>query len=273
MSAGEVSHHDLPVGLALSQVLRDPRFLLLPERREPTGASINGLGAISSCARGGRLVVLSAAHVVVGVLLRWHCIDEVGVQEVIVHVKVQVSIDDGGLVVGCRHDPSVAGPSVGDLLIPAVVKLEASPVMVSQHAEPRLVGETSSLVDALEDLVKLVLGREGDLIHGASARLLDAAPVEVVADVEDVLRIHKCSTGLEGVGNQLLRLVVHACHVAAASGAGRLASGVEALHELLMVAKPLGVRLVPPAPWEHAGPRSSAPVVGDNGFPALWWVK
>ena len=39
---------------------------------------------------------------------------------------------------------------------PAVVELAASPVMVAQDAQPRLVAKPGSLVDALKDLVELM---------------------------------------------------------------------------------------------------------------------
>ena len=183
MSAREVGDDNLPVRLTLSHELRDPWLLLSPKRGEPARARIHRLRAIRCRTRGGGLVVLSTAHVVVGVLLWWHGIDEVGVQEEVVHIEAEVCVDDGRLVVGSRHDPAVASPGVGDLLIPAVVELEASPIMVAQDAEPGLVCEAGPLINAFEDLIELVLRRVRDLIHRTPTCLLDAAPVKVVPNL------------------------------------------------------------------------------------------
>ena len=40
--------------------------------------------------------------------------------------------------VGRRHAPAIGFPGVGDLLVPAVVKDTASPVVVAQDAQPDL---------------------------------------------------------------------------------------------------------------------------------------
>ena len=273
MSTRKVRNHNLPVRLALSHELLDPWLLLRPERGEPAGAGIHGLGSIR-CSTGGRgLVVLSAAHVVVGVLLWRHGIDEVGVQEKVVYVEAEVCVHDGGLVVGRGHDPAVAGPGVGDLLIPAVVKLEAPPVMVAQNTEPRLVGEAGPLIDTFEDLVKLVLRRVRDLIHRTPTRLLNTAPVEVVTYVEDILWVDERSAGFKGIGYQKLGLIVYACHIAALWGTWSLAASIKALHELLMIAVLHVVHFVPATPGKDAGTRSTTPIVGDDGGPSLWRIE
>jgi len=77
------------------------------------------------------------------------------------------------------------------------------------------VGQAGPAVDLLEDLVELVVRREGDLVHGGPASLLDAAPVEVVADVEDVLGLVGLGPCLHGLGNELLRLLVDFPNVSA----------------------------------------------------------
>ena len=41
--------------------------------------------------------------------------------------------------VGRRHAPAIGFPGVGNLLVPAVVKNTASPVVVAQDAQPDLV--------------------------------------------------------------------------------------------------------------------------------------
>ena len=124
----------------------------------------------------------------VGVLLGRHGIDEVGVKEEVIHIEVLVRVDNGGLVVGSWHDPSVASPGVGDLLIPAVVELESSPVMVAQNTKPGLVGKARPLIHTFENLIELVLRRVRDLIHRTPTCLLDAAPVKVVPDLGLFLR-------------------------------------------------------------------------------------
>ena len=191
VAAGEVGHRNLPVPLALGQDPGDPLLLLRPQGREPARAGVHRTRALRGGAGGARPVVRSAAHVVVGILLRRLRIHKVGVQEVVVHAEAKVRIDHGGGVVRGRHHPTVAGPGVGHLLVPGVVKLEATPVMVPQNAEPGLVAEPRALVDAFEDLVELVLGGVGDLVHGEATGLLDASPVEVVSHVQDVPGLRK----------------------------------------------------------------------------------
>ena len=161
-------------------------LLLRPQSRKPSRAGVNRSRPIRSSAGGARAVVRSAAHVVVGILLWGLCVNKVGVQEVVVHAEAKVSIDHGGGVVRGRHHPAVAGPGIRHLLVPGVVKLEATPVVVAQNTEPRLVAETRALVDAFENLIELVLRWVGDLVHGKPTSLLDASPVEVVPHIQDV---------------------------------------------------------------------------------------
>jgi len=47
------------------------------------------------------------------------------------------------------------------------------------------------------------------LVHGFPAGFLNAAPVEVVAHVQNVLRILQRGTGLEGIGHKDLWVVIH----------------------------------------------------------------
>mmetsp|Transcript_15897 Transcript_15897/g.37541 ORF Transcript_15897/g.37541 Transcript_15897/m.37541 type:complete len:231 (-) Transcript_15897:378-1070(-) len=145
--------------------------------------------------------------------------------------------------------------------------------MVAQNTEPGLVGEARSLIHTFEDLIELVLRRVRDLIHRTPTCLLDAAPVKVVPNVEDVLWVDESSAGFKGIGHQKLRLIIYACHIATLWGARSLAAGVEAFHELLVVAELHCVHLVPAAPGEDAGSRPASPLVSHNGLPALWWVQ
>mmetsp|Transcript_37594 Transcript_37594/g.86801 ORF Transcript_37594/g.86801 Transcript_37594/m.86801 type:complete len:300 (-) Transcript_37594:327-1226(-) len=209
----------------------------------------------------------------VGVLLWWHGIDEVGIQEEVVHIKILVGIDHGGPVIGCRQYPSVAVPGVGHLLVPTVVELETSPVVVAQHAEPRLVAEAGTLIDAFEDLIELMLCRISNLVHGRPAGLLNAPPVEVVAHVQDVLRIFERCAGFEGVGHQHLRLIVHPGHIATRRITRRLATRVEAFHQLRVATKLHSVHLVPAAPWKDTWPGPAAPVIRHDGGTTLRRVQ
>mmetsp|Transcript_58824 Transcript_58824/g.154938 ORF Transcript_58824/g.154938 Transcript_58824/m.154938 type:complete len:351 (-) Transcript_58824:172-1224(-) len=236
--AGEVRHDDLPGGLRGRHLLLQPCLLLRPEVPEPGLARINRRRPVGlRAARVGR-VVLAAAHVVLRVLLRVLGVHHVGVGEEDVHVEALVGVRDVLAPVGRRHDPPVARPGVRDLLVPAVVEDAAAPVVVAEHAQPLLAAEAGPLVHALEDLVELVLGRGRDLAHVGAARLLDAAPIEVVPDVQDVLGVLQGGAGLESICNELLRPRVDVGHEAATGGALRPPS-VEALHELIVGAQQL----------------------------------
>mmetsp|Transcript_35700 Transcript_35700/g.66492 ORF Transcript_35700/g.66492 Transcript_35700/m.66492 type:complete len:308 (+) Transcript_35700:260-1183(+) len=202
MPAGEVRDHNLPRGRGLRKDTTHPNLLLLPEGLKPARAGFDRLGAPSGRTRGPRPVVLGAAHVVVWVLFWRHGVDEIRVKEVIVDIKAQVLVDDRCLVVRRGQHPTVAEPGIGQLLVPTIVELEASPVMVSEDTEPWLLTETRSLVHSLKDLIELVLGGIRDLIHRRATRFLDATPVKVVPNVEDVLGIHLGRPGLERLCDQ-----------------------------------------------------------------------
>mmetsp|Transcript_109421 Transcript_109421/g.153107 ORF Transcript_109421/g.153107 Transcript_109421/m.153107 type:complete len:223 (-) Transcript_109421:361-1029(-) len=182
----EMCYGNLPSSLALGQQPCDPFLLFRPQRSKPAWASINRGGSICSCTCGRRFVVLSAAHVVVGIFLWCFGIHKVGVQEIIVDIKAQVCIDNSGAVVGCWHYPAIGSPGVRHLLIPTVVELEASPVMIAQDTKPGLATETGTLVNTLKDLIKLMLRRVRDLVHGLPTGLLNPAPVEIITNVEDI---------------------------------------------------------------------------------------
>mmetsp|Transcript_86367 Transcript_86367/g.220020 ORF Transcript_86367/g.220020 Transcript_86367/m.220020 type:complete len:379 (+) Transcript_86367:374-1510(+) len=268
LTAREVGDHDLPGRRRLTEFVLQPDLLLSPQGLEVGGAILDGCRTLRRRAIGTYRVVRLAADVV----LRVH-------PWTLRVVDVRVDHEDVGReqfrrvlhahhVVRGRHDPAVAGPSVRNLLIPTVVKTTATPIVVAQNAQPRLALEARARVDALKDLVELVMSREGDLIHGGAASLLDAAPVEIVADVQEVLRLIDLGALLHRLRHQLLGLVVHAGHEAAGHRAVRSSSFV-ALDEILMVAQLDSVVPVPTRPRENAGPRLGAPVVRDEGRPTL----
>mmetsp|Transcript_91290 Transcript_91290/g.229482 ORF Transcript_91290/g.229482 Transcript_91290/m.229482 type:complete len:258 (-) Transcript_91290:433-1206(-) len=117
--------------------------------------------------------------------------------------------------------------------------------------------------------------RVRQLMHRSPASFLDATPVEVVTDVQDVLRLVHQGTRLHCLCNQLLGLVVDSHHEAASLGATYLVLplGVVASDELLMVAKFFGVTRIPSGPREDAGPGLRPRLVGDDARPALDGVQ
>mmetsp|Transcript_75448 Transcript_75448/g.119702 ORF Transcript_75448/g.119702 Transcript_75448/m.119702 type:complete len:229 (-) Transcript_75448:32-718(-) len=117
-----------------------------------------------------------------------------------------------------------------------------------------------------------MLGRVRDLVHGLPTGLFDATPVEVVAHIQDVVRVLHRRTGPEGVGHQELRLHVDLWHEAAARSAAG-ASRIEALHELLMSADQLRVGTVPPAAREDVRAGRVPSRVGNDGRTAAAWTQ
>mmetsp|Transcript_44155 Transcript_44155/g.113633 ORF Transcript_44155/g.113633 Transcript_44155/m.113633 type:complete len:250 (+) Transcript_44155:341-1090(+) len=185
LAAREVRHHDLPRGLGLAQLLLEPHLLLGPELLEVCDTSLDGHRAADHTASRTRRVVRGAADVVLGVLRGLLGIVEIGVGHEEVDGEALIHVLDTRHVIRRRHHPTVADPSVGDLLIPAVVELAAAPIMVAEDAEPRLAIEARALVHLLVDLVELVVRCEGNLAHRRAASLFNATPIEVVADIED----------------------------------------------------------------------------------------
>ena len=165
---------------------------------------------------GTRWIVGRAADVVLGIQLWVLSILGVGVHHVDVHGEACIHEVNMLAPVGRWHSPSVAVPGVGNLLVPAVVEDAAAPVMVAQNTQPGLAIQAGSIVDALKDLVELVVGHVRDLIHGCAAGLLNATPIEVVTHIQNELWISFCSSLLERACHQLLGLVVEALDKATA---------------------------------------------------------
>mmetsp|Transcript_21338 Transcript_21338/g.67440 ORF Transcript_21338/g.67440 Transcript_21338/m.67440 type:complete len:280 (+) Transcript_21338:369-1208(+) len=175
-------------------------------------------GSAASCP--GR-VVLVAADVVVGVVRGGLRVHGVGVEHEDVGAEALVREHHALHEVLRGHDPAAALPRVGDLLVPGVVELEAAVVVVAQDAQPWLAVEARAAVDPLEDVVEHALRQARHHVHGAAAVLGDAGPVEVVPDVDDVVR--RAVRGVEPhlLGDLLLCNVVSASHKRP-----RIASGV-----------------------------------------------
>eukprot|EP00429_Kryptoperidinium_foliaceum_P053308 CAMPEP_0176085894 /NCGR_PEP_ID=MMETSP0120_2-20121206/42994_1 /TAXON_ID=160619 /ORGANISM="Kryptoperidinium foliaceum, Strain CCMP 1326" /LENGTH=203 /DNA_ID=CAMNT_0017419721 /DNA_START=9 /DNA_END=616 /DNA_ORIENTATION=+ len=106
-------------------------------------------------------------------------------------------------------------------------------------------------------------------MHREAAVPLDASPIKVIADVQDILRPVHYGVPLQLVRNQELGLGVHLVHVTAAIDARGLALGLETFNELVMAADALRVRRVPPRAGEDGGPRHRSPTVGDQPRPAV----
>mmetsp|Transcript_76759 Transcript_76759/g.248594 ORF Transcript_76759/g.248594 Transcript_76759/m.248594 type:complete len:259 (+) Transcript_76759:832-1608(+) len=136
--------------------------------------------------------------------------------------------------------------------------------MVTQSAGPR----RAPRVHAIEDGAELVLGGGAQLAHGDAASLLDAAPVEVVADVEHILRTLQRRPRVEGIRDQVLRPSVDTFGPGAPRYA-RCTLRLEAVLKLRFVAKQLAVALVPACPREDLGPRCVASRIGDDSGAVL----
>mmetsp|Transcript_9372 Transcript_9372/g.20407 ORF Transcript_9372/g.20407 Transcript_9372/m.20407 type:complete len:204 (+) Transcript_9372:355-966(+) len=183
VAAGEVREADLPIRVALRHLLQSPGLVLPPELHEPLVATVHVGGTPDRSTCGSWRVVLSAAHVVLRVLFWGLGIHGVAVVHDDVDGEAEVWIVDVLEPVRCRHAPARACPGVGNLLIPSVVELPASPVVVAKDADPGLVAEATALVDTLEDGIELMARGRGNAVHGGAAILLDTSPIEVVPNV------------------------------------------------------------------------------------------
>eukprot|EP00408_Alexandrium_pacificum_P041736 CAMPEP_0171254674 /NCGR_PEP_ID=MMETSP0790-20130122/52357_1 /TAXON_ID=2925 /ORGANISM="Alexandrium catenella, Strain OF101" /LENGTH=292 /DNA_ID=CAMNT_0011722571 /DNA_START=83 /DNA_END=958 /DNA_ORIENTATION=- len=186
VAAREVGDGDLPVRSGQSQPLLQPFGLRVPEALEPREAALHRRWTAGSGAVDLICVVLLAADVMHRVLIRRLCIHGVAVKHENVNTEALVGEVHVLAKVQRRHDPSaLAGPRVGDLLVPSVAEHPPTVVVVPEHAEPRLAIQAWTVVDLLEDVVEQLLGDGRYLVHRAPAHLWDASPVEVVPNVQD----------------------------------------------------------------------------------------
>mmetsp|Transcript_126991 Transcript_126991/g.355667 ORF Transcript_126991/g.355667 Transcript_126991/m.355667 type:complete len:422 (-) Transcript_126991:74-1339(-) len=273
--AREVRHDDLPVRRGRPELRLRPGFVLGPEIPEPLLAGPDVAGTARGGAAGAALVVallevpLLAADVVFGILGGILRIHRVRVDEDDVHGEALVGVVHTLEEVWRRHHPTGARPSVRDLLVPPVVEDAAAPIVVAEDAEPWHAGEPRPLVDTLEDLVELVPRLRRDRAHGRAAIPLDAAPIEIIAYVQDVRRLVPRGMLLQLICDEELWLRVHLVDIPAASRTWRLALRLVALHELIVRAHELGVRGVPAGAREDGRPRHCAPPVCDEPRPAI----
>mmetsp|Transcript_55355 Transcript_55355/g.103868 ORF Transcript_55355/g.103868 Transcript_55355/m.103868 type:complete len:516 (-) Transcript_55355:463-2010(-) len=217
VSALEVSGNDLPCGGRLLQLLLNPFRLGFPGVPHELETGVQ----IPRAARAGAVrpwrIVRSSADIMLRIGTLRVRIHGVGVQHVDLHREVGILHPLHEVL--SRHDPPVAGPGVGDLLIPGLVELETAIVMVSEYAEPWLAINARAVVDALKDLVELVFSHRVDLVHGSPAIRVHTSPVKIVADVDDQVGIAAGSSLLELVCHVQLCMVVRFVHVVADGGA------------------------------------------------------
>mmetsp|Transcript_56903 Transcript_56903/g.92161 ORF Transcript_56903/g.92161 Transcript_56903/m.92161 type:complete len:270 (+) Transcript_56903:666-1475(+) len=192
------------------------------------------------------------AEVVLWVLFTVLGIHGIRVEHVNVHRKIEVWVLNMLAPIWGRHDPALAVPGVGNLLIPAIVEDTATVVMVAEYTEPRHFAEGLPSVHPFKNLIELVQGCVRELAHRCAAVLFDAAPVEVISNIENIIWLHQARPRLESIGNQDLRLIVHAPDIPAPWDARRVPFLVEAFDELLVVTNLTVMMLVPPGPWENA---------------------
>mmetsp|Transcript_182304 Transcript_182304/g.443730 ORF Transcript_182304/g.443730 Transcript_182304/m.443730 type:complete len:387 (+) Transcript_182304:392-1552(+) len=195
----EVRHHDAPLGGGLGHNLVKPVLLLDPEVVEPLLASARTLGGTARLRAVGRRWVVGAADVVRRPVPVVERVPDVRVHEVVVDREVVVLHRD--VVVQSRSHPPVLaglrlGPRVADGLVPGHVHAPAAPVVVAEDPQPHEAIEAGTIVDVLEDLLELVCGFLLVLLGSSigihlgevlgAAKVVHAAPVEVVTHVQDV---------------------------------------------------------------------------------------
>mmetsp|Transcript_30227 Transcript_30227/g.64313 ORF Transcript_30227/g.64313 Transcript_30227/m.64313 type:complete len:285 (-) Transcript_30227:627-1481(-) len=202
-SRRKVRDDDLPVGSGLSQLLVDPGLLLFPKPRKPTGAILDAFGTFLPAT--DVLRVVCAADVVLGIGMHVRGVEDVGVQKEIINRETRIANRRHPEL--RRHDPSTSRPpGVADELVPALVKEETAIVVVPQNSQPRLTVQPVAFVDVLE--VPLELSGRNDLVSRYAASSVDAAPVEVVADVQDVVRAPMLCPNLHLARDSLLGLLI-----------------------------------------------------------------
>mmetsp|Transcript_388 Transcript_388/g.879 ORF Transcript_388/g.879 Transcript_388/m.879 type:complete len:243 (-) Transcript_388:1033-1761(-) len=134
----KVRVHDLPIGPGGCHLRFQPHALLLHQALEIPGTSLDGWRTSGRGTTGPCSVVLSAADVVLRVLVGLEGIFDIAIDVEDVHVETCILEGDMHAPIGCRHHPPGTGPCVGNLLIPTIVEDAAAPVVIAQHAQPKL---------------------------------------------------------------------------------------------------------------------------------------
>mmetsp|Transcript_42407 Transcript_42407/g.101118 ORF Transcript_42407/g.101118 Transcript_42407/m.101118 type:complete len:306 (-) Transcript_42407:774-1691(-) len=234
----EVCRDDLPVSCRLFELLLCPLRLASPGVPHELEAIIQVLGPARGCAVSTRRILGGSANVVIRICTLRMGIHSIGVQHEDLHGKLRILHPLHEVL--AWHDPSIAGPGIGDLLVPRLVELEAPVVVVAEYTEPWLSVHAIAGVDFLEDLCELVCCHRMDLVHRRSAGCVHTSPVEVVSHVDVEVRLTFFGELFHGGCHIYLRPIVRIGHVVAGFGA-RFASK----------ARPHRVSIAPSSPAGH----------------------
>mmetsp|Transcript_59297 Transcript_59297/g.150159 ORF Transcript_59297/g.150159 Transcript_59297/m.150159 type:complete len:423 (+) Transcript_59297:50-1318(+) len=204
----EVRHHDLPFRWRGLQAGLQPLRLLCPQLGEPTRAIVHARRTLRA-ARGVLGIVNVVADIVADVVGNGARIKDIAVHEEVVHREA--GVDRPGPPVLRRCHPAAAwAPRVADGLVPRAVEQVAAIVVVSKYTQPRFAVQSRPFVDLLEVGHPLLGRMRLCLRHWLPAAIVNACPVEVVANVEDVVWITDLGSRGHLSSDLLLRAVVDA---------------------------------------------------------------
>mmetsp|Transcript_8856 Transcript_8856/g.26359 ORF Transcript_8856/g.26359 Transcript_8856/m.26359 type:complete len:463 (+) Transcript_8856:192-1580(+) len=243
----EVCHHDLPSGLGAIEGVLQPRHLLLPQVLEPARALPYVFDAELAAAVLVGVHMLLAADIVLRVGVGLLGLDEVRIDEEIIHRKARV-VHVRRPVLSRRHPAAARAPRIGDVLVPTCVELVAAVVVVAQDAQPRLAVDALALVNLLENPLELARRRVRERRHQATLGV-EPRPIKVISSIEEVIGRVVLGPLAHLRGHLRLRLVVDAldeisrCTLARGHGAMRaqhaapIGNHVHAVRALLFEAR------------------------------------
>mmetsp|Transcript_52078 Transcript_52078/g.122262 ORF Transcript_52078/g.122262 Transcript_52078/m.122262 type:complete len:359 (+) Transcript_52078:559-1635(+) len=219
----KVGDGNLPVRLqhGVFKLDRQPAALRLPNFHEP---ELAGARAVRASHRTSLqlLVMAGAANVVRRIRFWIEGVVDVGIQKKV--VDDEALLDPGPsaripvvyrseLVEESRLKPPVrrtwSSPGVGDHLVPSRKIVPASPVVVAKYSKPLQVIQ-GPVVHLLKDIRPLWAPIEG--IHVLTTFAVDATPVEVVTNIDDVADSIIVCVLHHGLCHLLLRQVVDSVH-------------------------------------------------------------